>query len=106
MTLDKTDLRMALVAVSYYRHAYILAKRPVPAAADRLVGRLETALAASGQEPVAVQPHWLSTRQLADRLRCSDRTARRIAARHGHRLGRDWLIPADAVTGDEEDSVD
>jgi excisionase family DNA binding protein len=97
MTLDDTDIRMALVAASYYRRAHILCKRPVPAAADRLINHL-THLAANGQDSVAAQPHWLTTRQAAELLGCSDRTARRIAARVGRRVGREWLIPVDAIS--------
>lgn len=106
MNLDRADLRMALAAVSYYRRAHILAKRPVPPAADMLAQRLEQAMAASGQEPVAPQQEWLSTRQAARLLGCSDRTARRIAARIGRRAGRDWVIPVDALPQREERDSD
>ncbi len=97
MSLDRPDLRMALVAASWYRRAHILAKRPVPAAADRLAQHLEQALAANGQADRASPPQWLTTKQVAQQLGVSDRTARRIATRIGHRVGRAWLIPADAL---------
>jgi hypothetical protein len=93
---------VALAAVSYYRRAHILGKRPIPPAADSLADHLEQALSVSGQEPVAAQPDWLSTRQAARLLGCSDRTARRIAVRVGRRVGRDWLIPADALPREED----
>lgn len=108
MNLDRPDLRMALVATSWYRRAHILAKRPVPPAADRLAQHLEQALGAlatNGQADGAAQPHWLTTRQVAQQLGCSDRTARRIATRIGHRIGRDWLIPADAVREEDNDDA-
>ncbi|MGO9098864.1 MAG: helix-turn-helix domain-containing protein [Mycobacterium sp.] len=97
------DLKMAIVAVAYYRRAHILSKRPVPPSADRLADHLQqTLLSANGQEMPAAQTHWLSTRQAARLLGCSDRTARRIAARVGRRIGRDWLIPADAIREEDE----
>ncbi|KLO29522.1 hypothetical protein [Mycobacterium haemophilum] len=99
--LDRADLKMALAAVAYYRRAHILSKRPIPPAADRLAAHLEQALSACGQEDVARQSDWLSTEQLAQRLNCSTRTARRIATRIGRRAGRDWLVPADALTQEE-----
>jgi hypothetical protein len=94
-----------LVALEYYRRAHLLSKRPIPPAADRLAEHLERALSAGGQEPVAAQPDWLSTRQAAGRLRCSDRTARRIAERLGRKVGREWLIPADALPEEDEGDV-
>jgi hypothetical protein len=98
---------MALAAVSYYRRAFVLSRRPVPPAADALVEHLEQALmSASGQESVASQADWLSTRQAARLLGCSERTARRMAARIGRRAGRDWIIPADALPQRQEDSSD
>jgi hypothetical protein len=103
MNLDRADLKMALVAVSWYRRAFVLAKRPVPAAADRLAEHLQQALAVNGQEIVAAQPHLISTRQAAELLGCSDRTARRIAARVGRRVGREWLIPVDAISEENHD---
>jgi hypothetical protein len=105
MTLDDTDVRMALVAANYYRRAHILSKRPIPAAADRLVDHLQQTLSANGQETAAAQTHWLSTRQAARLLGCSDRTARRIAARIGRRVGREWLIPADALPEEEDNDA-
>jgi AraC-like DNA-binding protein len=101
--LDRADLKMALVAVSWYRRAFVLAKRPVPPAAERLAQHLEEALAANGQETLAAQPHWVSTKQMAQRLGCSDRTARRIAKQVGHRVGRAWIIPADALPSEEDE---
>jgi hypothetical protein len=101
--LDRTDLEMARVALSYYRRAHILSRRAVPPAADRLADRLDLALSvsASGQEDVAAQIEWLSTRQVAQRLNCCERTAQRLAERVGRRFGRDWFIPADALPEQE-----
>jgi hypothetical protein len=104
MNLDRADMKMALVAVSWYRRAFVLAKRQVPPAADRLVDHLQQAMAANGQEPAAVQPHWVSTRQAARQLGCSDRNARRIAEQiGGRRVGRAWIIPADALPSEEDE---
>jgi len=106
MTLDKTDLRMAMVALSYYRRAHVLSKRPVPAAADRLADHLQQAMAASGHESVVAQVDWLSTREVVQRRICSERTARRLAERVGRKFGRGWFIPADALPQQEgEDDV-
>jgi AraC-like DNA-binding protein len=105
VNLTSADLRMALAAVSYYRRAHILSRRPVPPAADALVEHLEQALmSASGQESVAPQAEWLSTGQVARRLGCSERTARRMAPLIGRRAGRDWVISADALPQRQEDS--
>lgn len=106
--LDRTDLQMARVAVSYYRRAHELAKREVPPAADRCAEHLQEALSlsASGQEDAVPQQDWLSTGEVAQKLGCSERTARRTAKRIGRRIGRDWFIPADALPREEEDDSD
>lgn len=107
-SLDQTDLRMAWVTANYYRRAHILAKRPVPAAADRLADHLQAALtvSANGQGSVVAQPDWVSTGEAARQLGCSERTARRLAARVGRRVGRERMIPVDALPGEEETTVD
>ena len=105
MELDSTDLRMAAVAVEYYKRAHILSRRPVPEAAYRLSDHLSQALAVNGQGTVAPQPDWLSTGQVAERLGVSPRTARRVASRVGCRVGRTWLVPTDALpSASEEDN--
>jgi hypothetical protein len=76
----------------------------LPPSADygQLAEALNCALAADGREPVADQPEpaqWVSTRQAAHKLGCSERQARRVAARVGHRVGGRWVIPADALEG-------
>ncbi len=101
MTLDNNDLRTARTAVAFYRRAYVMHKRPVPPAVTALAQHLTSMLAEGGQETVVPQQEWLTTRQVATRLRCSQRTARRIAAQVGRKAGHQWLIPADAVP--EED---
>jgi hypothetical protein len=104
--LDRTDLRMAVVAVSYYQRAHVLSKRPVPPAADRLAEHLQEALSARGHDCVACEEEWLGTRQIAVRLGCSERTARRLAERSGRRIGRDWFIAADALPKEDEEHAD
>ena len=71
----------------------------VSAAADygALAEAFTSALAASGRETSASEPEWLSTRQAAVILGCSERSARRIATQVGRRVGRQWLIPANAL---------
>jgi hypothetical protein len=63
--------------------------------------RRTASVAASGHPEPAAAQHWLSTRQTAQQLGCSDRTARRIAQKVGHRIGREWLIPAAALPEEE-----
>ena len=91
MILDPTDLAMARVAVEYYRRAHLLSKREIPPAADRLAAHLASAMAVDGHDSKTSASRWLTTRQIAKRLGCSQRHARRIAERHGTRIGRQWL---------------
>jgi hypothetical protein len=112
MNLDRADLKMALVAVSWYRRAFVLAKRPIPRAADRLADHLHQALtelaetASRGHVLEGAPQEWVSTREAAQQLGCTQRHARRIAARLGHRVGRDWVIPTDALPRGEDNDVD
>jgi hypothetical protein len=106
LNLDSCDLRMALAAVSFYRQTHIHAKLPIPPAADRLADHLEQALSVNGQEDVAPQPQWITTAEFACRMGCSERTARRRAAEIGRRVGRVWLIPADALPEEENENDD
>jgi hypothetical protein len=78
-----------------------LRRNGLPASAyGQLIEALTAALAADGRKTVASQPEptqWLTTTQVARELHCSQRQARRIAARCGHRVGGRWVIPADAL---------
>ncbi len=98
--LDRTDLRMARVAIAWYIRQHHLHKRPVPAAAWRLSDHLDD-MSESGPEEVAPQPHWLTTREVAERMNCTTRHARRVATRIGKRVGHQWLIPDDALPDEE-----
>ena len=91
--MDSTDLKLAVVAVRYYLRAHDLIHKPAPPAALRLLDHLTSAMSASGPEDVVPQPHWITTAELAARLGCSQRHARRLAARIGTRVGNRWLIP-------------
>lgn len=95
--LDRVDLRTAAVALEYYRRAHLLSKRPIPPAADRLAEHLRDLVSVNGQDASTAEQHWFTTRQAAQCLQCSERTARRIARRIGRKVGRQWLIPADAL---------
>ena len=95
--LDDTDLKMVRVALCYYVRAHELSTRPVPPAAARLAAHLEHAVADDGHTSVVPQPQWLSTAEAAARTGQSQRTVRRIAQRCGRKIGRTWLIPADAL---------
>lgn len=101
--LTRADLRTAHAALCYFRRAHVLSCRPVPEAVDILAAHIEQALAANGQPEPPTPQDWLTTSQVAQRLNCSTRTALRIAKRVGHRKGRIWLVPADAVEEDTDD---
>lgn len=100
--LDDTDRKMAVVATQYFIRAHTLIHQPVPAAAYRLLGRLTSA---SGPEPAAPQPQWVTTADAARITGYSARHIRRIAPLiGGRRIGRAWAIPTDALA--DEDSHD
>jgi AraC-like DNA-binding protein len=104
--LDKTDLKMAVVAANYYRNVWEASPtREVPPAVDRLLAHLHREMSASGQELVVAQQEWLSTREVADRRGCSEKTAQRLARRIGRRFGRDWFVLADALPEVEENDA-
>ncbi len=98
--LDPPDIRTALAALRFYRRAHELSRLPVPPALDRVAENLGAMLAFKRQEDVVPQTQLLTTAEVADRMQCSANTALRIARRHGHRVGRQWLTPADAITED------
>ncbi len=94
---------MALVAVKYYLRAHMLAQRTPDLAAYRLAHNLEdTIMSANGRDHVGAQQELLTVKQIAEHTGVSERHARRIATRLGRKIGRQWLTPADAVTGRTE----
>lgn len=95
--LDPLDVRTALAALHMYRSVHEKSHLPVPPAVDRVTANLQTLLTVNGQSDSTSAQDWLTTEQIAERLQCSERTARRIARRVGHRVGRQWLTPADAI---------
>jgi hypothetical protein len=95
--LDLADIRTALAAVEFWRSVHRCSRLPVPQALDRVTERLKALMAVNGQGSVVPQQEWLTTDQIAERLRCSERTARRIAAEVGKKVGRQWMAPADAL---------
>ena len=95
--LDRTDLRMAIVAVKYYLRGHTLVQKTPDLAAYRLAHHLEQLLSADGHDSVGVQPEWLTVQQAAKRTGYSDRHMRRIAKRIGQKIGRQYLISADAL---------
>ncbi len=96
--LDPTDVRTVLAALRFYRRAHEWSRLPVPPALDRVADNLQVAF--KRQESVVPQQQWLTTAEVADRMQCSASTALRTARRLGHRVGRIWLTPADAITED------
>lgn len=101
MSLDRTDIRTALAAVTYCRHAHILSKRPVPEAADRLAANLRALMSADGHEQVVPQPNWLTADDAAIRLNICPRHARRIAPNiGGQKVNGRWWIPESSLPED------
>jgi hypothetical protein len=100
VTLDTLDVQTARSAVGVWRSIFLASRVPVPPAVDRLSANL-TAMTFKRQEDVVPQQQWLTTAQVADRMHCSTSTALRTARRLGHRVGRIWLTPADALPEDD-----
>ncbi len=100
MGLDRLDIRTARSAVGVWRSIFLASRVPVPPAVDRLAANL-TALTFERHKPVVPQSDWLTTAQVAERMHCSTSTALRTARRLGHRVGRIWLTPADALPEDD-----
>ena len=88
---------MAFVAVKYYLRGHALVQRTPNLAAYRLAHHLEQIMSVDGHESVAVQPQWLTVRQAAKRTGRSERHTRRLAAKVGHKVGRQWFIDPDAL---------
>lgn len=96
--LDAADLRMARMAALWFIHAHQQNNRPAPPALHRLVDHLTRELSASGTEPEAPQPQFITTAEAAKRMGCTPRNVRRIAHRiRGVRVGNHWLIPLDSL---------
>ncbi len=100
-SLDRTDLRMALVAIRYYMHGHRLIKRPIPDAAYRLADHLEQCMSATGPDVVVPQEQWVTTAEAARRTGYSERHIRRLAPLIGRKIGRSWAIRADALPDEE-----
>ena len=99
--LDRADIQMALVCARYYMRAHQLRQRTPDLAAFRLADRLERLLmAASGRNLVGAQEHLLTVQQVSQATGLSERQSRRIAARVGRKIGRQWFVPADALEED------
>ena len=95
--LDATDLAMAFVAVKYYLRGHALVQRTPDPAAYQLAHHIETILSVDGHESVGVQPQWLTVKQAAHATGRSERHTRRIAAKVGIKVGRQWFIDPDAL---------
>jgi AraC-like DNA-binding protein len=101
-TRSELDWKLLVAAVEFYRSAHRLSHLPIPPALDRAAANLQTLMAANGQGSVAPQQEWLTTDQIAERLHCSERTARRKAAEVGKKIRRQWMAPADALPTTED----
>jgi hypothetical protein len=98
--ISDLDIRTVLAALRFYRRAHEWSRLPVPPELDLVAANLTALVAFKRQEDVVPQEEWLTTAQVADRMHCSSSTALRTARRHGHRVGRIWLTPADALPED------
>ena len=97
-TLDDTDRHTIAVALEWIRRHRALHHQPPAPAIDRALRHLLTStMAANGQAHQADSQELLTTTEVAQKLRCSRRHARRIAARLGTRHGHQWLVPADRL---------
>ena len=98
--LDLADIRTVLAALQFHRRAHEWSRLPVPPALDRAADNLQAMVAFKRQEDVVPQTQWLTTAEVADRMRCSLSTALRIARRVGQQVGRIWLTPDTALPED------
>ena len=98
--LDPSDIRTVLAALRFYRRVHEESRLPVPPALDRVADILTTLVTVNSQESSVPQQQWLTTDEVAHRMQCSLSTAYRTARRVGHRVGRQWLTPADALPED------
>ncbi len=97
MALDDTDLHAIAVALLWIRRHRELHRQTPSPSIERALDHLTSTMAANGQ---AAQPNpreLLTTAEVAQRVGCSTRQARRIAARYGTRHGHMWLTPADRL---------
>jgi AraC-like DNA-binding protein len=99
---DHLDIRTALAALRFYRRAHEESRLPIPPALDRVADNLTALMAVNGQSDNTSQQDWLTTDQIAERLHCSERTARRKAAEVGKKIRRQWMAPADALPTTED----
>ena len=98
--LDDTGLRACVQGLLWIRRHRELHRQPPSPAIERALTHLTSTMAANGQ---AAQPNpreLLTTAEVAKRVGCSKRQARRIAARIGTRHGHQWLTPADRLEED------
>jgi hypothetical protein len=97
--LDHIDLKTCRVGLRWIQRHRVLHRQPADPAIDRAIEHLEEtiSMSASGPEDEATQQNWITTKEAAERWGCSQRHARRIAAQHGRKNGRDWLIPEGAL---------
>ena len=97
MSLDGTDLHVLAVALLWIRRHRELHRQPPSPSIERALDHLTSAMAANGQAAQPDPQELLTTAEVAKRVGCSTRQARRIAARIGSRHGHQWLVPADRL---------
>lgn len=93
--LDDTDLRNCRLGLRWIQRFRELHGQPEHPAYARALAHLDTELgSACATEPPAVKHNWMTTKQVAERLGCSQRYVRRIATKLGAvKTGRDWRFP-------------
>jgi hypothetical protein len=98
--LDQTDLATARDALVFVRSLRQSHRQPPKPAEDRAIEHIEATLTScsSATEDVVAEDNWVTTKQAAEIRGCSPSYIRRIAPQlGGHRNGRDWMIPKEAV---------
>ena len=93
--IDRIDLETCRVGLLWIRRHRELHRQPPSAAIERALAHLS--VSANGRDDGAPHADWITTAELAARLGCSQRHARRLAARIGARVGRQWLIPPEVL---------
>jgi hypothetical protein len=62
-----------------------------------VVTAVTSTLASGGHSRGSDPQQWLSTREIAKRLGCSTRQARRIAQKIGRQIGTDWFVSEESL---------
>jgi hypothetical protein len=98
--LDRADLNTCHIALGFVRSLREYHRQPPDPAEERAIENLEAELTgcSSATEDEAAGENWVTTKEAAEMRGCTQSYMRRIAPHlGGHKNGRDWLIPKEAV---------